>query len=261
MFDKWKGFAKIGIILGSGLNEAIYDIMDIQGELAFENIDGMPMASAPGHVGKYLFGTINNVPVVVLQGRLHFYEGHSIKDVARTVIVLNNLGVESLIITSAVGGINLDYKVGDFMLLTDHINLTGQNPLIGKNPDGLDRFQDMSYAYDREYISIFEDVAKKNNIAMHKGVYIGLTGPSYETPAEIRAFRILGADAVGMSVVPEVIVARNRKMRVAAVSLVSNMAAGVLDQQLTCNEVLEAGQAAQPEFKKLIFDFVTRLGE
>lgn len=260
MINKWKNYANIGIILGSGLNEAIYDIMKIEDEIAFSDIKGMPQASAPGHVGKFLIGTIEGVPVIAVQGRLHFYEGHSVKDVTRTVTTLDELGITTLIVTCATGGINLGYQAGDFMLIKDHINLTGQNPLIGPNPDGYDRFPDMTYAYDPEYITVMMDIAKEQNINMKKGVYVGLTGPNYETPAEIRAFRILGADAVGMSVVPEVIVARHRKMRVVAVSLISNMAAGVLEQQLTCDEVLEAGRNAQPHFKKLIKGFVKAIG-
>lgn len=259
--NDWKGYSKIAIVLGSGLNQCIHEFMDIKDEISYQEIEGMKVSTAPGHVGKFLFGTIADVPVIAMQGRLHFYEGYSMEDVTMPIVMLHQLGVETLIVTNASGGINLDFKAGEFMLITDHINLTGTNPLIGPKREGVERFPDMSYAYNREYVSIVKRIASENNIPMHAGVYIGVTGPSYETPAEIRAFRVLGADAVGMSTVAEVIVANQLHMQVCGLSLISNMAAGVLDQKLTEEEVLEAGRNAQPQFKALLSQFIREIGE
>lgn len=258
--NQWKNYAKIAIILGSGLNQCIHEFMDIEGTLAYKDIEGMKVSTAPGHVGKFLFGKISGVPVIAMQGRLHFYEGYTMSEVTKPITLLHQLGVETLIVTNASGGINLDYHVGEFMLITDHINLTGSNPLIGPKKEGFERFPDMSYAYNRKYIESMKRIAKENGIPMNTGVYIGVTGPSYETPAEIKAFRVLGADAVGMSTVAEVIVANQLHMQVCGLSLISNMAAGVLDQKLTEEEVLEAGKNAQPQFKLLLTQFVCEIG-
>lgn len=258
--EKWNNYAKIGVILGSGLNEVIEEMMHGEGEVAYADIEGMKQSTAPGHIGRFLFGRIEGVPVVAMQGRLHYYEGYSMEDVVRPVKILHALGVRSLIVTNASGGINLDYHAGDFMLIKDHINFMGNNPLIGPKQEGFERFPDMTYAYDRDYIDIFQRVAADWPATVHTGVYIGVTGPNYETPAEIRAFRVLGADAVGMSTVPEVIVARQMGMRVCGISLISNMAAGVLDQKLTEEEVLEAGRKAQPVFKGMVSAFIREIG-
>lgn len=259
--EQWKNYARIAIVLGSGLNQCIHEFMNIEGEVAYKDIEGMKTSTAPGHVGKFLFGTIEGVHVIAMQGRLHFYEGYSMADITMPVHMLHALGVETLIVTNASGGINLDYKAGEFMLINDHINFTGTNPLIGPKREGFERFPDMSYGYNKEYIKIMQRIASDNDIPMHTGVYIGVTGPSYETPAEIRAFRVLGADAVGMSTVPEVIVANQLHMQVCGLSLISNMAAGVLDQKLTEEEVLEAGRNAQPQFKTLLSQFIKEIGE
>ncbi len=259
--NDWKNYAKIAIVLGSGLNQCIHEFMNIEGELSYREIEGMKVSTAPGHIGKFLFGTIEGVPVIAMQGRLHFYEGYSMDDVTMPIVMLHQLGVETLIVTNASGGINLDFNVGEFMLITDHINLTGTNPLIGPKREGVERFPDMSYAYNRNYIDIMKKIAEEQHIPMQTGVYIGVTGPSYETPAEIRAFRVLGADAVGMSTVAEVIVANQMHMQVCGLSLISNMAAGVLDQKLTEEEVLEAGRNAHPQFKTLLTHFIRNIGE
>lgn len=259
--EQWKNYGKIAVILGSGLNECINDFMDIEGEINYKEIEGMCISTAPGHVGRFLFGKIKGVPVIAMQGRLHFYEGYSMEDITKPIVILNELGVKSLIVTNASGGINLEYNAGEFMLIKDHINFMGTNPLIGPKKEGLDRFPDMSYAYEKEYIKRFKQIAQKHHITVNEGVYIGVTGPSYETPAEIRAFRALGADAVGMSTVPEVIMAKQFGMKVCGISLISNMAAGVLDQKLTEQEVLDAGKNAQPVFKTLISDFIAEIGD
>lgn len=258
---QWKNRARIAIVLGSGLNETIAEMMQIEAAIPFQDVPGMKPATAPGHVGKFLLGTINNVPTVALAGRLHFYEGHALSDVVRPIEIFHALGIQSLIVTNASGGINLSYHAGDFMLIEDHINLTGHNPLIGPRRVGLDRFPDMTTAYDLEYLEIFSRLAENYPQPVHRGVYIGVTGPNYETPAEIRAFRTLGADAVGMSTVPEVLMARQFGMRICGISLISNMAAGVLNQKLTEEEVLEAGRKAQPVFIGMISDFIGAIGE
>ena len=257
---QWKNRAKIAVILGSGLNEIIEEMMDVKETIPFHDIPDMPEATAPGHVGRFLYGTIAGVPAFALQGRLHIYEGYAMEDVVRPVKIFHALGVETLIVTNASGGINLRYHAGDFMLIEDHINLMGRNPLVGPKEEGLARFPDMTFAYDREYIAILKRIAEKYPATVHSGVYLGLTGPNYETPAEIRAFRTLGADAVGMSTIPEVLAARQRNMRVCGISLISNMAAGVLDQKLTEEEVLEAGRAAQPVFSGIVTDFIREIG-
>lgn len=256
----WKNRARIAIVLGSGLNEIITDMMDVEEEIPFQDVSGMKIPTAPGHVGKFLFGTIAGVPVIALQGRLHYYEGHALADVVRPIEIFAALGVETLIVTNAAGGINLSYHAGDFMLIADHINLTGNNPLIGPKKDGRERFPDMTTAYDPEYLALFKDIAKNYEATVHQGVYIGVTGPNYETPAEIRAFRVMGADAVGMSTVPEVLMARQLGLRICGISLISNMAAGVLGQKLTEEEVLEAGRKAQPVFKGMVTDFIRAIG-
>lgn len=258
--NQWKNFSKIALILGSGLNECINEFMDVEGELAYKDIQGMKVSTAPGHVGKFLFGKINGVPVVAMQGRLHFYEGYSMEDITKPIEILNNIGIQSLIVTNASGGINLNFHAGEFMIINDHINFMGTNPLIGPKKDGYDRFPDMSYTYDRQYIELLHTIAQKHAIKLNEGVYIGVTGPSYETPAEIRAFRTLGADAVGMSTVPEVIMAKLMGMRVCGISLISNMAAGVLDQKLSEQEVLDAGRNAQPVFKTLLTELISEMG-
>ncbi|MDO4281833.1 MAG: purine-nucleoside phosphorylase [Peptococcaceae bacterium] len=257
----WKNYSTLGIILGSGLNECIPEVMDIEGEIAYKDIEGMKLSTAPGHVGKFLFGKIDGQPIVAMQGRLHFYEGYEMRDVVKPIQILHALGVQSLIVTNAAGGINLEYAVGDFMLIADHINFMGTNPLIGPKQEGFERFPDMSYTYDRTYIDTFKKIADEISVRVHEGVYLGTTGPSYETPAEIRAFRVLGADAVGMSTVPEVICARQMGMRICGISLISNMAAGVLDQKLSEKEVLETGERMKPQFQKMITAFISRYGD
>lgn len=258
--SKWKGKASIGLILGSGLNEIIGDMMTIEDEIPYKELEGMKESTAPGHVGKFLLGKISGVSVVAMQGRLHYYEGYSMQDIVRPIHFMHEIGVKSLIVTNASGGINLDFHAGDFMLITDHINFMGTNPLIGPKAENTVRFPDMTFAYDRDYIERFRKIAEKYSITLHSGIYIGVTGPSYETPAEIRAFRVLGADAVGMSTVPEVIAARQMGMRICGISLISNMAAGVLNKKLTEEEVLEAGRKAQPVFKGLVSDFIAEIG-
>lgn len=198
-------------------------------------------------------GTVAGVPVIALQGRVHLYEGYAVADVAYPARVLGCLGIRQLIVTNAAGGINTEFKPGDLMLITDHINLTGANPLVGVNLDELGpRFPDMSEAYDAAMRSIALDVGRKKGIPLRQGIYIGLLGPSYETPAEIRMCRLLGADAVGMSTVPEVIVANHMGIPVLGISCITNMAAGVLPRKLTHKEVLDTTERVRETFQSLL---------
>jgi purine-nucleoside phosphorylase len=261
MKELTKGFAKVAVVLGSGLNESIEEIMQINRRLLFSEVGGLHASTAPGHTGCFLEGTIGGLPVIAMQGRLHYYEGYDIREISRPVKVLHDAGVDTILMTNAAGGINLNYKAGDLMIIKDHINFMGTNPLIGPVQPDADRFPDMTYAYDRELIEAFKKTAATYPIDVHEGTYIATTGPSYETPAEIRAFRTLGADAVGMSTVPEVICANSYRMRVFAVSLISNMAAGVLDKRLTEEEVLEAGRKVQSVFAPLMADFIKGLAK
>lgn len=243
---------RAAVILGSGLG-ALGDRLEDASAVDYASLPGFPVSTAPGHRGRFLFGRLAGVPVVCMQGRLHLYEGHSARDVALPVRVMRGLGAEILLATNAAGGINTGFSVGDLMLIEDHINFTGQNPLVGPNDGSLGpRFPDMSYAYDPALRALAERCAAACGIRLCKGVYLACQGPSYETPAEIRAFRTLGADAVGMSTVPEVIAANHCGMRVLAFSLISNMAAGVLPQKLTEEEVLEAGRQNGARLERLV---------
>ena len=200
--------------------------------------------------------------MICMQGRLHFYEGHALSDIIFPVRVMKLLGVRSLIVTNAAGGVNTDFQVGDLMLIEDHINFMGTNPLIGPNDAEFGpRFCDMSYTYTPSLRRAAEEAAEKLGISLRRGVYLGCTGPSYETPAEIRAFRTLGADAVGMSTVPEAIAASHCGLKVLAFSLITNMAAGILDQPLSEEEVIEIGSRRGAELQRLITQIVTDCGE
>lgn len=259
--EKWKNFANIAVILGSGINNVIDEIMEIKDEISYFEIEGLKVSTAPGHSGKFLFGYIEKIPIIAMQGRLHFYEGYEIQDVVAPIKILSMLGIKTLLVTNAAGGINENFVPGDLMVIKDHINFMGTNPLVGPKIEGFDRFPDMSYTYDISLRTLFFDIAKHHDLCVHEGVYLSTTGPSYETPAEIRAFRIIGADAVGMSTVPEVIMARQLEMRVFGVSVISNMAAGILEKKLSEEEVIETGRQVQSVFKNLIAEFIQRIGE
>lgn len=242
----------IAVVLGSGLGN-LADAVENPVYVDYKDIEGFPVSTAPGHKGRFIFGTLMGKKVACMQGRFHFYEGYNMQQVVLGVRVLRKLGCEKLIVTNAAGGINTDFVPGDIMMITDHINFMGTNVLIGKNDGTLGtRFPDMSYAYNPQLREKAEKCAKELGMIIKKGVYIGCTGPSYETPAEIRAFRILGADAVGMSTVPEVIAANHCGMKVLAFSLITNMAAGILEQPLSEEEVLETGAKKSRELQQLI---------
>lgn len=249
----------IGLILGSGLGVLADEIRDAV-NIPYEKIPHFPVSTVEGHQGQLVIGQLNGKNVVAMQGRFHFYEGYSLEQVTFPIRVMKAMGVQTLIITNASGGINMDYEPGDLMIIKDHLNLTGRNPLIGPNQDAFGvRFPDMSTAYDPEYQELAHKVARENGIDVQEGVYVGLTGPTYETPAEIRMLRILGADAVGMSTVPEVIVACHGGIRVLGISCISNMAAGILPQPLSHSEVMETAEKVKTTFLRLMRGIIEEL--
>jgi len=246
------------IILGSGLG-ALADQTRNPVYIPYGDIPHFKTSTAPSHAGRFVFGELEGKPVMIMQGRFHVYEGYTAEEVAYPVRVAKLLGVQTLIATNAVGGINLEYKVGDLVVLNDFIKLNFPNPLVGKNiPEFGPRFNDMSHVFDRDFLRLVKEIALEQGIAFREGVYFYATGPQYETPAEIRAFRILGGDVVGMSTVHECICAAHAGMRILGISLVTNMAAGVLDNPLTEEEVLREAEAAQERFSRLLLAFLQR---
>ncbi|WP_203361839.1 purine-nucleoside phosphorylase [Bacillus sp. REN10] len=239
---------KIGLILGSGLG-VLADEIDDAVKIPYSDIPDFPVSTVEGHAGQLVFGTLSGKEVVAMQGRFHYYEGYSFDQVTFPVRVMKALGVEIVIVTNAAGGVNESFEPGDLMIITDHINMMGGNPLIGPNDNRLGvRFPDMSEAYNKELQQLAKDIASNINLSVREGVYVGNTGPVYETPAEVRMARILGGDAVGMSTVPEVIVARHSEMKVLGISCISNMAAGILDQPLAHDEVIETTEKVKADF-------------
>ncbi|MCL6575745.1 purine-nucleoside phosphorylase [Kyrpidia sp.] len=250
---------RVAVILGSGLG-GVADRLEAKRVVPYEEIPEFPVSTVVGHAGRLVFGRLGGVPTAVMQGRFHLYEGYTPEQVAFPVRVLRTLGAEILIVTNASGGVNIGFRPGDLMLIRDHLNLTGKNPLVGPNDDELGpRFPDMSAAYDRELLGLARQVGREFNLPLQEGVYAGLLGPTFETPAEIRMLRVLGADAVGMSTVTEVIAARHVGMRVLGISCITNMAAGILDQPLSHEEVLETGRRIGAQFSGLITEIVSRL--
>lgn len=254
----------IGIILGSGLSE-VTDAVENADHISYAHIPHFPVTSVPGHMGELVLGELGGKPVAVLRGRVHYYEGYSMQTVTFPVRVLRELGVRTVIVTNAAGGLNTDFRAGDLMLITDQINLAGMaglNPLRGPNDDSLGpRFPDMTNAYDRDYIALARQAAHDLGLPLRQGVYVMLAGPNFETPADSRFLRQIGADAVGMSTAPEVIVARHGGQKVLGVSLISNEipAAGQAHGEANHEEVLAAGRAAAPKMAALIREFVARL--
>jgi purine-nucleoside phosphorylase len=244
--------AAIALVLGSGLG-GVADELAESASIPYADIPGFPRSTAIGHAGRMVFGKSGKVPLAVMQGRVHLYEGYSAQQVVFPVRVLGRMGIRSLILTNAAGGINLSYSEGVLVVIRDHINLQGQNPLAGANDDRFGpRFPDMTEAYSKRYREITAEAASKLGQAVPEGIYAGLLGPSYETPAEIRYLRTLGADLVGMSTVAEVIAARHLGLKVLAVSCVTNMAAGILDQPINHLEVLETGKRVREDFAALL---------
>jgi purine-nucleoside phosphorylase len=257
--SKTKREPRVAVVLGSGLG-AFADELPDRVEIPYAGIPGWPVSTAVGHAGKLVFGSLDGVEVAVMAGRSHLYEGYSPAQVTMGVRVLHRLGARSIIFTNAAGGINLSYSQGALVLISDHINLQGSNPLVGPNDDsaGL-RFPDMTDTYAADYRSIAHEVAGELGIPMSEGVYAALTGPSYETPAEIRYLRTIGAELVGMSTVPEVIVANHLGMRVLAISCVTNMAAGILPRKINHEEVLETGRRVRDTLVAFLKAVVPRL--
>ena len=250
---------RVGIILGSGLGPLAEHIEDAV-HVPFGDVPHMKRSTATSHVGRFVCGTLAGTCVLVMQGRLHGYEGNTAQEVAFPVWIMHEIGVETLITTNAAGAINETFVPGDFCVMTDHINFTGRNPVVGTDPDGIAfRFFSMKDAYDPELRTLALSVAKREGIAVREGVYLGLLGPSFETPAEIRAFRIWGADTVAMSVCEEVIAARHVGMRVLGMSLVSNMACGVEGASPSDEEVFQVAARRQPDFCHLVTEIVRAL--
>ncbi|MCM3361856.1 purine-nucleoside phosphorylase [Niallia sp. Sow4_A1] len=258
--QKYANTPKIGLILGSGLGVLAEEIENPV-KIPYEDIPEFPVSTVEGHAGQLVFGTINGTEVVAMQGRFHFYEGYSFDKVTFPVRVMKELGVEKLIVTNAAGGVNENFAPGDLMLISDHINNMGTNPLIGPNDSKLGvRFPDMSEAYCNNLREIARNVASKISLKVQEGVYVGNTGPSYETPAEVRMLRVLGGDAVGMSTVPEVIVARHAGLKVLGISCISNMAAGILDQPLNHEEVIETTEKVKANFLQYVKELIKEIG-
>ena len=250
---------EIGIILGSGLGGLAQEISSPV-FIPYSEIPDFAQSTAPGHAGRFVAGQLSGKNVLCMQGRFHFYEGHSFADVTFPVRVMKKLGIQTLLVTNASGGINPHFEVGDFMLIDDHINFMGSNPLIGENAEDFGpRFCDMTYAYDPALKKIAMAAADACEIELKRGVYLGCTGPSFETPAEIRAFRTLGADAVGMSTVPEVIVASHCEMPVLAISMITNMAAGILEQKLDGQDVIDTANRRAKVLQTLVSCIVEKI--
>ena len=250
---------RLGLVLGSGWGGIVSGVEDPIC-IPYDQVPGMCASTVAGHAGQWIFGTVNGRYVAIMSGRLHYYEGHDLKDVTAPIRIMKEMGVQTVVLTNAAGAVNTSFKPGDLMLITDHISMTGVNPLFGKNEDQWGpRFPDMSKAYDPELLSIAEAVAQEQNFPIQKGVYTWMSGPSFETPAEIRMVRSIGGDAVGMSTVPEAIVARHGGMRVLAASCMTNMAAGVLDQPLCHEEVLETAERVKDSFRKYLYALVGRV--
>lgn len=256
---KIEGIPQIGLILGSGLGSMADEVQN-KAVIKYSDIPNFPVSTVEGHEGQFVCGALEGKRVIMMQGRFHFYEGYDLKTVTFPVRVLKMLGVEMLVVTNAAGGVNLDFKPGDLMLISDCINFSGANPLIGKNLDEFGpRFPDMSSPFNKELINIALTASKEENVPVVKGTYFMFSGPNYETPAEIRMVRILGGDAVGMSTVPEVIAANHSGIKVLGVSCITNMAAGILDQPLNHLEVIETSRKARDNFQKLVRGIVKRV--
>jgi purine-nucleoside phosphorylase len=250
---------EVGVILGSGLGDVV-DSIDVEVAIPYGEIPHAPTSSVAGHSGRLVLGRAGDRSVAVMQGRVHYYEGFSMEEVLFLPRLLGRLGCRTAIVTNAAGGIDTLFKPGDLMLISDHINLLGVNPLRGRNCDELGlRFPDMTEAYSAELRSKAREVAKRHGIDLKEGVYLAVSGPSYETPAEIRAFRILGAHAVGMSTIPEVVAFAHMNIPVLGISCVTNMAAGILPQKLTHQEVMETTARVQKEFAALVIGMLLEM--
>ena len=251
---------KVGLVLGSGLGDYGKSI-ELKYVLDYSEIKGFPVSTVPGHKGRFLFGYVADAPVVAMQGRVHFYEGYSMADVVLPVRLMKLMGAEILFLTNASGGVNESFAPGDLMMITDQISDFVPSPLIGRNIEELGtRFPDMSHIYDEDIQRILRESAKSLGISLKEGVYLQFTGPNYDSPAEIRMSRILGADAVGMSTACEAVAANHMGMKICGISCISNMAAGISKQPLNHKEVQEAAERAAPLFKALVTESICRMG-
>ena len=247
---------EVAIVLGSGLGDYAESIR-VESELPYSGIDGFPVSTVPGHAGRFIFGYLEDIPVVCMKGRVHYYEGYPISDVVLPVRLMKLMGAKILFLTNAAGGVNTSFHAGDLMLIKDQISVLAPNPLIGENIEELGvRFPDMSHVYDEELQQVIRRAAKDNGIFLQEGVYTQLTGPSFESPAEIRMLRTLGCDAVGMSTVVEAIAANHMGMKICGISCICNLAAGMTVNPLNHEEVQEAADKAAPNFKKLVTESV-----
>ena len=252
---------KVAIVLGSGLGDYAEDVR-VAYELSYSELENFPISTVPGHAGKFIFGFVDDIPVACMKGRVHYYEGYPVSDVVLPIRLLKLMGAEILFLTNAAGGVNTSFHAGDLMMIKDHISAFAPNPLIGPNIEELGvRFPDMSSVYDRELQKLLVRTAKENHIYLQEGVYAQMTGPSYESPAEIRMLRSLGCDAVGMSTVVEAIAAGHMGMKICGVSCISNLAAGMSANPLSHREVQEAADMAAPNFKKLVTEAVKGMAE
>ena len=252
---------KVGVVLGSGLG-AFADTLDELIKVPYAELPHLPASKVVGHAGNLCFGRVRGVPVVCMQGRVHLYEGHSVAHVVHGARTMALLGAKSILITNAAGGVDASWSAGDLMLMTDHLNLTGQTPLLGPNDDTLGpRFPDMTRAYDPELQDALRAVAKEANIAIREGVYAGLLGPTYETPAEVRMLRTLGAQAVGMSTVLEVIALRHMGIRVGGLSCITNLAAGITKETLNHAEVEDTAKKKRGDLVALLTGWIERAGK
>ena len=258
--ERLRGFEpEILIILGSGLGN-LGDRLESPIVIPYGEIPHMRFSTAPGHKGRFLAGELGGRRVLMMQGRLHIYEGWAAEDAVFPIRIARLIGIDKLIVTNAAGGVNTSFRPGELMLISDFIKLNAVNPLIGPNIEEFGpRFPDMTHVFDRDYMAAFRSAAEAHGEKVHEGVYFYCTGPQYETPAEIRAMRLLGADAVGMSTVPECIAARHCGMRILGITLVTNMAAGILDKPLSGEEVIEAGNAASERLSNYVTEFLERL--
>lgn len=252
---------KVALVLGSGLGD-YGDNIDIRYRVDYAEIDNFPISTVEGHQGRFLFGYIKDVPVVVMQGRIHYYEGYSMSDVVLPIRLMHLMGAEILMLTNSSGGLNPDFVPGDLMMITDQISTFVPSPLIGKNIDELGtRFPDMTHIYDRSLQQMIRDVAKDMDFSLKEGVYIQFTGPNYESPAEVRMARLLGADAVAMSTACEAVAAKHMGMKICGISCISNMAAGITGQPLSHEEVKAAGERVAPVFSKLVTESIVKMGQ
>lgn len=251
---------KVALVLGSGLGDYA-EQLEIQGTIDYRDIEGFPVSTVPGHKGRFVFARINGVPAVLMQGRVHYYEGYPMSDVVLPVRLMKLMGAEILFLTNAAGGVNYDYGAGDFMLIKDQISCFVPSPLVGPNLEELGpRFPDMSHIYDEDLRDIIRSTALELGIRIQEGVYVQLTGPAYESPHEVKMCRILGGDAVGMSTACEAVAANHMGMKICGISCISNLACGMTDAPLSHQEVQEASDKMAPLFKKLVSESIKKMG-